>query len=72
MDCNDCVERLYVFLDTELSETDLKSIRSHLEIHSNVHKPAVKPNYRHVRTEMPLGYGGTETSVCLIRPSISW
>ncbi len=31
MDCNDCVERLYTFLDTELSETDLKSIRSHLE-----------------------------------------
>ncbi len=31
MDCNDCVERLYTFLDTELSETDIKSIRSHLE-----------------------------------------
>ncbi len=31
MDCNDCVERLYTFLDTELSETDIKSIRSHLD-----------------------------------------
>jgi mycothiol system anti-sigma-R factor len=31
MDCNDCVERLYAFLDTELSETDIKSIRSHVE-----------------------------------------
>jgi mycothiol system anti-sigma-R factor len=31
MDCNDCVERLYAFLDTELSEADLKAVRSHLE-----------------------------------------
>ena len=31
MDCNDCVERLYAFLDTELSETDLVSVRSHIE-----------------------------------------
>ena len=31
MDCNDCVERLFAFLDTELSETDIKSVRAHLE-----------------------------------------
>lgn len=31
MDCNDCVERLFAFLDTELSEQDLTSVRSHLE-----------------------------------------
>ena len=31
MDCNDCVERLYAFLDTELSEADLRSVRAHLE-----------------------------------------
>ena len=31
MDCKDCVERLYAFLDTELSEQDIKSVRSHLD-----------------------------------------
>jgi mycothiol system anti-sigma-R factor len=31
MDCNDCVERLYAFLDTELSDTDIKAVRAHLE-----------------------------------------
>jgi mycothiol system anti-sigma-R factor len=30
MDCGDCVERLYAFLDTELSEQDLAAVRSHL------------------------------------------
>jgi mycothiol system anti-sigma-R factor len=31
MDCNDCVERLYAFLDTELSEADIKAVPSHLD-----------------------------------------
>ena len=31
MDCNDCVERLYAFLDTELSPTEITAVRSHLE-----------------------------------------
>jgi mycothiol system anti-sigma-R factor len=31
MDCNDCVERLYAFLDTELSEAEIAQIRVHLE-----------------------------------------
>ena len=31
MDCDDCVERLFAFLDTELSPTELQQVRSHLE-----------------------------------------
>jgi len=31
MDCNDCVERLFAFLDTELTPTEIKQVRSHLE-----------------------------------------
>ena len=31
MDCDDCVKKLYAFLDTELSEEDIKSVRSHLD-----------------------------------------
>ena len=31
MDCDDCVERLYAFLDTELTETEIVAVRSHLE-----------------------------------------
>lgn len=31
MDCGDCVDRLYAFLDTELSPAEIKSVRSHLE-----------------------------------------
>ncbi len=31
MDCDDCLERLYTFLDTELSEKDLAAVRSHLD-----------------------------------------
>ena len=31
MDCNDCVERLFAFLDTELTPAELKQVRSHLE-----------------------------------------
>ena len=30
MDCNDCVERLYVFLDLELDENELAAVRAHL------------------------------------------
>ena len=30
MDCNDCVERLYAFLDLELDETELASVRAHV------------------------------------------
>ena len=30
MDCNDCVERLHAFLDTELSETEITAVRAHL------------------------------------------
>jgi mycothiol system anti-sigma-R factor len=31
MDCGDCVDRLFAFLDTELSEADLGAVRAHLE-----------------------------------------
>ena len=31
MDCDDCVERLFQFLDTELSGKELALVRSHLE-----------------------------------------
>lgn len=31
MDCDDCLERLHVFLDTELSESELAAVRSHLD-----------------------------------------
>ncbi len=31
MDCHDCVERLYAFLDTELTEAEISQIRVHLE-----------------------------------------
>jgi mycothiol system anti-sigma-R factor len=31
MDCHDCADRLYAFLDTELSEEELKSVRAHLD-----------------------------------------
>ena len=31
MDCDDCVERLFQFLDTELSATELAAVRSHVE-----------------------------------------
>jgi mycothiol system anti-sigma-R factor len=31
MDCNDCVERLFAFLDTELTPAELTQVRSHLE-----------------------------------------
>ena len=31
MDCGDCIDRLYAFLDTELSETEITSVRSHLD-----------------------------------------
>jgi mycothiol system anti-sigma-R factor len=31
MDCDDCIERLFAFLDTELSPTELKQVRAHLE-----------------------------------------
>jgi anti-sigma factor (TIGR02949 family) len=31
MDCDGCVDRLYAFLDTELSEAEITSVRSHLE-----------------------------------------
>ena len=31
MDCDDCLERLYTFLDTELSEADVKAVRAHLD-----------------------------------------
>ncbi len=30
MDCNDCVERLYAFLDLELDEKDLARVRAHV------------------------------------------
>ncbi len=30
MDCNDCVERLYAFLDAELTDDELAAVRSHL------------------------------------------
>jgi mycothiol system anti-sigma-R factor len=30
MDCDDCIEKLYVFLDTELSESEVKAVRAHL------------------------------------------
>ncbi len=31
MDCSDCIERLYAFLDTELTEAERVQIRLHLE-----------------------------------------
>ena len=31
MDCDDCLEKLYVFLDTELSEAEVASVRQHLK-----------------------------------------
>ncbi|TMB63037.1 MAG: mycothiol system anti-sigma-R factor [Chloroflexi bacterium] len=31
MDCDDCVERLYAFLDTELTKAEIIEVRSHLE-----------------------------------------
>jgi len=31
MDCNDCVERLFAFLDTELTPAELTQVRSHLD-----------------------------------------
>jgi len=31
MDCDDCVEKLFAFLDTELSPTEIQQVRSHLE-----------------------------------------
>ena len=30
MDCNDCVKRLYAFLDAELSDEELTEVRSHI------------------------------------------
>ena len=30
MDCDDCIEKLYVFLDTELSEAEVTAVRAHL------------------------------------------
>jgi len=30
MDCHDCVDRLFAFLDTELSEAEVAEIRAHL------------------------------------------
>ncbi len=31
MDCHDCVERLYAFLDAELSDSELAQVRKHLD-----------------------------------------
>ena len=31
MDCDDCVERLFAFLDTELSPAEIQQVRKHLE-----------------------------------------
>lgn len=31
MDCGDCLERLYTFLDTELSVEERAAVRSHIE-----------------------------------------
>ena len=31
MDCNDCVERLYSYLDRELSPTEVTEVRVHLD-----------------------------------------
>ena len=31
MNCDDCVERLYAFLDTELSDAERTSVRAHLD-----------------------------------------
>jgi anti-sigma factor (TIGR02949 family) len=30
VDCNDCVERLYAFLDLELDEKELTAVRAHV------------------------------------------
>lgn len=31
MDCDDCIQKLYAFLDTELSPAEIQQVRSHLE-----------------------------------------
>ncbi|HEY8807549.1 MAG TPA: mycothiol system anti-sigma-R factor [Candidatus Limnocylindria bacterium] len=31
MDCNDCLERLYSYLDRELSATEVTEVRAHLD-----------------------------------------
>ncbi len=31
MDCDDCLERLHTFLDTELSEKEVAAVRAHLD-----------------------------------------
>jgi len=31
VDCDDCIERLYAFLDTELTEAEIAQIRAHLD-----------------------------------------
>ena len=31
MDCHDCLERLYAFLDVELTEAERAQVRAHLE-----------------------------------------
>jgi mycothiol system anti-sigma-R factor len=31
MDCNDCFERLYTYLDRELSPVEVTEVRSHLD-----------------------------------------
>lgn len=31
MDCDDCVEKLFAFLDTELSPAEIQQVRKHLE-----------------------------------------
>lgn len=31
MDCNECVDRLYAFLDTELTAAELENVRLHLD-----------------------------------------
>jgi mycothiol system anti-sigma-R factor len=31
MDCDDCVEKLFAFLDTELSPKEIQQVRSHLD-----------------------------------------
>ncbi len=31
MDCKDCIERLYAFLDAELTPTEIATVRAHLD-----------------------------------------
>ena len=31
MDCNDCLERLYAFLDQELGAVDFEAVKAHLK-----------------------------------------